>query len=54
MISTISNLRITIKAYEIAKNRAKQDCITMCAWVSRAIEEKAILDDLIENKEDAQ
>lgn len=49
---TIGSIRIVKEAYYIAKKRAKEECISMSQWVSKAIMEKALLDDLSENKDD--
>lgn len=51
-MSARASFRISDKAYQIAKERAKSECVTICEWISKAIIEKAILDDLTEDQEE--
>lgn len=45
---SLEQYRITEQAYIIAKTRAKAEDISICKWVSKAIMEKALLDDMLE------
>lgn len=46
---TTGSLRISKVAYKIAKGKAKEHGTSMCKWISEAIVEKALLDDLMED-----
>lgn len=50
MSTTVNGIRVSLQAHEIAKEKAKEQCISLCEWVSKAIMEKAVLDELVECK----
>lgn len=45
---SLEQYRVTEKAYKIAKDRAKGEGTSVCRWVSKAIMEKALLDDILD------
>lgn len=53
---SLEQYRVTEQAYIIAKSRAKGEGTSICKWVSKAIMEKALLDDMLETtaKEDIE
>ncbi|WP_180270844.1 hypothetical protein [Sporanaerobium hydrogeniformans] len=48
---SINNIRISEQAYKVAKERAEEARMYICEWISKAILESALLEDLTEDND---
>lgn len=47
-MNSINSIRITEEAYKKAKEKASEKCVHMCEWISKAIIEQALLEELVD------
>lgn len=45
---TLQDLFISDQAYKVAKDKAKENDVHMCDWISKAILEQALLESLVD------
>lgn len=49
--NSVNNIRITDAAYRIAKEQAEETGIHMCEWISKAIMDQALLEELVRDQD---
>lgn len=47
---TVSKIRTTEEAYRKAKEKANERGMTICKWVSKAILEQALMEEMLEEE----